>query len=142
MLQEAEQRAAKGLPALPARNPNMMPQAAAAAATAAAAKATSSDEDEEAEEERASWSLERRTAEDLTAALVRGAGWLAPGGEGEYLCVFWAPGCASDCLLWGDMAGRNNVMAGLATCPGLWAGRAGGSVGEAHQHTVQGRACV
>ncbi|KAI7841137.1 hypothetical protein COHA_005107 [Chlorella ohadii] len=54
------------------------PTAAQQAATAAAATASqqSSDEDEEGEEERASWSLERQTAEALVAALV--AQWQKP----------------------------------------------------------------
>lgn len=54
------------------------PTAAQQAATAATATASqqSSDEDEEGDEERASWSLERQTAETLVAALV--AQWQKP----------------------------------------------------------------
>jgi hypothetical protein len=85
--QEEERRAARGVPATQARNPNMVPKAAAAAAAAATAAAAaaaaatkaaeaSSEEEEEAAEERASWGLERRTAEDLTAELV--AQWEKP----------------------------------------------------------------
>lgn len=63
----------------------MVPQQAAAAAAAAAAAGNgngsgapseSEGEEDEEEEERASWSLERRTAEELTAALV--AQWEKP----------------------------------------------------------------
>ena len=85
-------------------------QAAAAAAAAAAAsgqQASADEEDEAAAEERASWSLERATAEELVAALV--AQWQKPidtlGKAGRAFDVSWGWGWG------GSRRGRRQVRA-------------------------------